>query len=311
MKDCQYLLSHIKLRAEELSLWKELIYRRTGLCFSDSRLSGIYRGLNERMHQCQIMTCQEYYNYIVSHSENFIEWQHFLEFLLNNESDFFRHKPSFDALYNHVFPDYFSSRSLDQPFKMWSVGCSIGQEAYSLVMTYLNFLSSRLFISLDQLIGSYSFKINVKVIGSDISLKAIKKAKSGQYKLHEIRSLAEDYKNLYFSGLRKDSSQLFQVISQICELVDFGYVNVFDPEGSAFSPLPFIGGHGEGVDVIFCQNVLIYFKLEDRLSIVNKLCKRLRPGGCLFLGPSEAIGLKVLDMMPIRLDNMLIYQRET
>jgi chemotaxis protein methyltransferase CheR len=92
-------------------------------------------------------------------------------------------------------------------------------------------------------------------------------------------------------------------------MVEFGYVNLHDPASSPFAPLPFMGGRGEGVDVIFCQNVLIYFTSEDRLAIVQRLCQRLRPGGCLFLGPAEVVGLRLPGIQSVQLPDVLLYQR--
>ena len=103
---------------------------------------------------------------------------------------------------------------------------------------------------------------------------------------------------------------VYQVVPLLQEIVEFSYVNLYDPDTSTFSPLPYIGGRGEGVDVIFCQNVLIYFTPDDRVEIVQRLCQRLCPGGYLFLGPAEAMGLNVVDMQPIRLDDIIIYQRQ-
>jgi chemotaxis methyl-accepting protein methylase len=145
--------------------------------------------------------------------------------------------------------------------------------------------------------------------GSDISQRALGKARQGQYKPYEARSLPEHYRQHYFIVLGEGHQVVYQVIPRLQQMVEFGYVNLHEPDSSPFSPLPFIGGRGEGVDVIFCQNVLIYFAPEDRVQIVKRLCQRLRPEGYLFLGPAEAMGLTVADMEPVRLDDTLIYQR--
>ena len=70
-----------------------------------------------------------------------------------------------------------------------------------------------------------------------------------------------------------------------------------------------LGGRGGGVDVVFCQNVLIYFRRESRSAIVQRLCQYLRPGGYLFLGPAEVVGLQLPEIQPVRFPDALIYQR--
>ena len=93
------------------------------------------------------------------------------------------------------------------------------------------------------------------------------------------------------------------------QVVEFGLVNLHHPDTSPFAPLPFIAGKGDGVDVIFCQNVLIYFIPDDRVAIVQRLCQRLRPGGYLFLGPADVVGLKLPGIQPVRRTDVLMYQR--
>ncbi len=305
----QQAVSQPEMPAYESALWQELIRQRCGLHFSESRLRSLTRGLWERMQLYRMNSYRDYYHYIESHPPKSPEWQALLDHLLNHETGFFRHVPSFTALTEYVLPDLIHHRQPVGPVKMWSAGCSVGQEAYSLAMAFLNFISPPSAGHRQCMESGVEVTLQVKVIGSDISQRVLQKARCGEYKPHETRSTGLGYRQHYFTQVGDGHHMVYQVAPQVQKFVEFGYVNLHDPDSSPFAPLPFIGGRGEGIDVIFCQNVLIYFTYEDRVAIVQRLCQRLRPSGYLFLGPAEATGLHLPGMQPIRLDDMLIHQR--
>jgi len=296
-----------EMLSQECTSWQELIHQRCGLYFSDNRLQGLHKCLRQRMRLCRMQSYREYYHYVASQPSGSGEWQALLDLLLNNETGFFRHLPSFTALTQHVLPELMCNRLPSTPIKMWSAGCSMGQEAYSLAIAFLETTALMSCVPLSHVRSEPDYQVAIK--GSDISQRALCKAHQGQYKPHEARSLSKHYLQHYFTALGEGRQVVYQVIPRLQQMVEFGYVNLHDPDSSPFSPLPFIAGRGEGVDVIFCQNVLIYFAPEDRVQIVKRLCQRLRPEGYLFLGPAEAMGLTVAGMEPVRLDDTLIYRR--
>lgn len=99
------------------------------------------------------------------------------------------------------------------------------------------------------------------------------------------------------------------MIERIRALVEFCHINLCDPASFPLPLLPWSYSLGSGLDVIFCQNVLIYFARERRVEIVRRLCQHLRLGGYLLLGPAEVIGLHLPGVQPIRLTDALVYQR--
>ena len=138
-----------------------------------------------------------------------------------------------------------------------------------------------------------------KVTGSDISQRALDKARRGRYKPYEMRHMPDLYRENYMTVLKDKRSVFHQVADRVRALVQFGYLNLNDPNSFWVS----------AQDVIFCQNVLIYFKPESRVEIVRRLCQRLNPGGYLFLAPAEVVGLRLPGVQPVRLANSLIYRR--
>lgn len=267
--------------------------------FTQNRLGFLYRRLWERMQIRHIRSYSEYYHYVVFNPDGEKEWHELLALLLNHETSFFRHKPSFAALTEYVLPRLMKEKEKHgvNIITGWSAGCSTGQEVYSMVM------------AIQELIGSSSASVNgnrsqswqIKITGSDISPTALDKARRGQYKSHELRYLSNYYCNQYMTllGERQNEQSIYQVNDQVRAMAQFGQINLHDPGSYWVS----------AQDIIFCQNVLIYLKPETRDEIVRRLCQRLNPGGYLFLAPAEVIDLKLPGVKPVRLSEVLIYQR--
>lgn len=298
-----------ELSAEASALWQELIQQRCGLFFSASRQRLLRQSLLARMSVHRMPHWRDYYQYMAFHPAAGDEWQALIELLLNHESGFFRHQPSFRALSDTVLPALMQHRTSGETMTMWSAGCSMGQEAYSLAMTFLN-LTAPPSSSAYTRAGSWAYAgWQVRIIGSDISHQALARARRGQYKLHELRSLPESCRQHYFAALGDGPGMVYQVGPRLQAVVEFHYMNLQDATSTPPFLPPFIGGKGGGADVIFCQNVLIYFTQDDRMAIVQRLCQYLRPGGALFLGPAEVLGLKFPGIEPVRRHDVLFYQR--
>lgn len=284
-----------ELAGSELDLWQTLIRQRCGLSFSESRLRFLRQSLWERVRLHHLRGYWDYYSYVMFHPQGQREWKGLLELLLNHETSFFRHQPSYEALVKHVFPALVRDPQRGPLLSMWSAGCATGQEAYSLAMMCLEVMNAP--------------ECQPKILGFDISEQALDKARRGQYKPHELRQLPEYYRQRYFTTHHDGSTMLYEVQEQVRSLVEFRYMNLCDPMTFPMPPLPGLRGPGGGMDVIFCQNVLIYFTRESRLEIVQRLCQYLRVGGYLFLGPAEVVGLQLPGVEAVRLADALIYQR--
>ncbi len=284
-----------ELSTLECDLWQALIQQRCGLFFSESRLRLLRQSLWERLRLHHMRNYGEYYNYVLFHPGGDREWKVLLELLLNHETSFFRHQPSYHALVTHVLPALLGEPKRARTLCMWSAGCATGQEAYSLAMTFLESQRTQDF--------------HVKVLGSDISQQALAKARCGQYKRHELRQLPDYYRQQYFTVMYDESTVMYEVNARVRALVEFRYINLCDPTTFPLPPLPGLHGLVGGMDVIFCQNVLIYFSRESRVEIVQRLCQHLRVGGYLLLGPAEVVGLQLPGVQSVRLADALIYRR--
>jgi chemotaxis protein methyltransferase CheR len=299
-----------EISTQECALWQELIQQRCGLFFSASRQRFLRQSLLTRMRLNRIRSFREYYHYVAFHPAARAEWQALLELLLNHESSFFRHQPSFAALTDYVLPGLMQANNPATTITMWSAGCSVGQEVYSLAMAFCE-LTAPPSSPCYKRLGSWAQAgWQVKVIGTDISPQALEKARCGQYKQHEMRLLPEHHRQHYFTTSEVGAQVMYQVVPQLQAVADFHYMNLCDPNSTPPVLPPFIGGRGGGVEIIFCQNVLIYFPQADRPGIVRRLCQFLRPGGYLFLGPAEVLGLRLPGIQPVPLADVLLYQRQ-
>ncbi len=281
----------------ERTLWQDLILKRNGHYFSKSRQGFLCRRLRERMSRLGIKGYYDYYKYVVFNSKGQKEWLTLQELILNSETSFFRHSPSFQALTQYVLPKLRVDKQKQQnsAITMWSAGCSTGQEAYSLAMTFSE-AAAALPQSVEQ--GGWG-GVRLRISGSDICNHAMEKARQGSYKAHELRFLPDYYLKQYLETKGEGTATIYQVTEKIRSRVQYGYLHLHGEESYWL----------KGQDVIFCQNVLIYFRAEDRLEIVTRLCQCLNPGGYLFLGPAEIVGLELPGMKLIRLKDVLIYQR--
>jgi chemotaxis protein methyltransferase CheR len=291
----------------EYEVWREFVQQRCGLYFSENRLRFLRQRLWERMRQRRIRSYSEYYHFVAYNADGEREWNELLELLLNQETGFFRHMPSYEALTGYVLPHLMQAKQKHgvNIITMWSAGCSIGQEPYSLAMAFLEMVDPTLprqagvAVPLSPVQGGGHGGWLVKVSGSDISHNALDRARLGRYKPYEVRLMPDPYRQKYMREVVGQWGVFHQVDDRVRALVQFGYINLNEPTTYWVS----------AQDVIFCQNVLIYFQPERRVEIVQRLCQRLNVGGYLFLAPAEVVGLRLSGIEPVRLTDVLIYQR--
>jgi chemotaxis methyl-accepting protein methylase len=279
-----------EMSPSEYEIWRELVSQRCGIYFTPSRQHFLQARLWERMQVQQIKSYNAYYQYVLYNPHGSQEWAQVLDLLLNNESSFFRHTPSFAALTDHVLPTLMREKRRQNMnmLSMWSAGCANGQEAYSLAMAFY-----------ETAVSDEARLWQTKVWGSDISQKSLRKAKNGRYKSYDVRTMPDDLQRKYMTMVTVGHETFYDVIPAVKRLVHFMELNFTNPDAYTIM----------GQDVIFCQNVLIYFQPAERLKIVKKLCQRLAPGGYLFLAPAEVVGLKVAGIQSLRFDESLVYQR--
>lgn len=258
------LLSHLPV--EQLEPFRQLLLERSGLHFSSSNLRLLERGLLHRMQARQVADPARYLNYLQRPGDNQDELNKLLGLLTVGETCFFRYRTHREALVRQVLPELISQAASRRRLRIWSAGCSTGEEPYSLALMLVeNFPELA--------------EWDVQILATDINKRSLRQARDGIYRSHALRQVEESLRQRHF----RQSGNSFVLDRGIRNLVRFAYLNL---QGD---PFPAAENGTRGLDLIFCRNVLIYFQSATMREIVARFADCLNPGGFLFLGHSETL----------------------
>ena len=250
----------IHLTEKEFSQLSSFVKTKFGIDLTQKRTL-IEGRLTHDLRSRGIQSFQEYLDILFNDSSG-TEITNLLNRLTTNLSYFMRETDHFDYLLRRILPEW-DQRLKSHDLRIWSAGCSSGQEAYNAQMV------------IHEYFGPRQSMWNTTILATDISMKALNKAKSGIYTLDELKDIPAKWKAKYFHPVGNDS---FQICEQIRREVVFRPFNLMDP--FQFKK-PF--------DLIFCRNVMIYFDTETKKKLVQKFYDWTAPGGYLFISHSESL----------------------
>jgi chemotaxis protein methyltransferase CheR/type IV pilus assembly protein PilK len=248
---------------KDMPQWESWIESVTGILLR-GRKRVLEQGIYPRLLACGVSTLEEYQHLVDFSVEGQAEKLALIDQLTVKDSSFFRSEKSMTAVGEYLRRSAREIGSEDYELRMWSVGCALGQEAYSLAM-----IASEQFAYTGQKWG---------VLATDISPSAVIYAAAGHYADKQVRTVSAHRKRHFFD---RDENG-WRVGKTLRNKIRFGNSNLKNIETCPYGDL----------DIIYCQNVLIYFREELVNSIVSELVTRLRPGGILVLGAGEAPGWK-------------------
>jgi len=251
---------------EELLLFQDYLLSHSGLHFDQRNIKILERGLQRRMRAIGARDYGDYYRYLDKYGESRQEQKKLLGLLTVGETYFFRYLAHFDALIQHVLPELIARNSARRTLRIWSAGCSTGEEPYTLAM-----LLNEHFPQLADW--------DVQILGTDINKVALRRARDGVYGPRALRVTDVAYREKYFQRV----GSAYVVDARIRDMVRFAYLNL----QTGVFPSPENGT--DQVDILFCRNVMIYFRLVTTRRIVEKFSRCLRPEGFLFLGHAETL----------------------
>jgi chemotaxis protein methyltransferase CheR len=289
----------IHLSEPELKLLQTLVYQECGMCFDERRAHFLQDRLQRRLHACRLESFYSYYRLLTSR-EGRTELAALLENLTINETSFFRNKPQLDLFHKGTMEELLRKKNSDRNWniRIWSAGCSTGQEPYTIAMLLCDALA---YYTLRN--GSPYGRPSPKplipppwkaeVLASDISYSALRTAQEGNYSEQQMEPVDYMYRLRYFDKV----GDHYAVKAQLKQVVKFDFHNL----KTEYLP--------QGNDVIFCRNVMIYFDEAEQKRLVEKLRRCLNPDGYLFIGHAESLfGLSEKFSM-IHQNNGTAYQR--
>jgi len=245
------------LNDADFEKFRKTIYDESGITFSATNRPILDSRIKEILREKKIATAAEYYALILKDHE---EMKRMLDSVTTNLTRFFRNQPHFDAFEKYVIPHVLEEKRKtgDKTIRVWSAGCSTGEEPYTIAMILKRILP---------------LGYNFTVMASDISLKSLMVAQQGFYAENKVDGVPPDYLAQFFTKKEKG----YQINKEIMDSVKFDYHNLKNDSGM------------RNIDVVFCRNVMIYFDEPAQLVVLDRFWNSMANHSYLFIGHSESL----------------------
>ena len=269
----------VGLTAAELKLLQALVYQECGMHFDERRTQFLQDRLQRRLKECRVDSFYSYYSLLVSH-EGKDELSRLLENLTVNETSFFRNKAQMELFHKFVLEDILRRKQArrDYSLRIWSAGCSTGQEPYTLAMLVadgLGYYNLRNPLPcqtrLPKLLIPPPWR--VEITASDISYSVLRTGQQGIYTEAQMSGVDYSYRLRYFDKV----GDHYAIKRALKEQVHFDFHNL----KTEYLP--------QRNDVIFCRNVMMYFDEAEQKRLIDKFYRCLNPEGYLFVGHAESL----------------------
>jgi chemotaxis protein methyltransferase CheR len=246
---------------------RDLVYKVCGIFQLEEKLYLMADACGRRMKQLSIRTPREYWDLLTAHSNREAELRQLLNEVTIGETCLFRSPPQLDALRKVILPELVADRSrqITKRLRIWSAGCSTGEEPYTLAMNMLE--------ESEHLLKGWT----VEILATDLNDRSVETAKAGIYGDYALRATTDYFKRKYLSPF--DDKKL-QTRPEVKKLITFSRLNLQDDSRMLFM---------KGMDLIFCCNVLIYFDGPSKAKVIDHFFSNLNFGGYFFLGTSESL----------------------
>jgi chemotaxis protein methyltransferase CheR/type IV pilus assembly protein PilK len=252
-----------ELTEEEFAEWQNLLEERTGISFEKHKQI-LQTGLIQRMQEVDVKSYRDYYHMVTFKKGWALEWSALLRTLTVKETRFLRDPDALEFLKKYVFK-LLSSDKHRGSLNIWSVASSTGEEPYTLAMIANDCIEG---LKADKYFG---------VTATDICLSSLSIARKGVYNSRRLEYMDKKLRERYFEDIGDNKSA---VVKWLKDRVCFAQANIID-----LAELPV-----NNMDIVYCQNVLIYFKKWRQQAVLDELVERLKPEGLLVVGMGEAVG---------------------
>ena len=248
---------------EDFEALRKLVKEITGINLSDQKRELVYGRLARRLRVLRLRTFAEYRDLLASDGGR--EIGEFCNAITTNLTSFFRESHHFEYLRDQVLQPMVANRTASHRVRIWSAGCSTGEEAYSLAMTVIESIPD---------LRTW----DVKILATDLDSDVLGKAQRGIYAAERVRAIGPQRLSRFFAERRGREGPTYEVKPELTSLITFKQLNLMHP-------LPMKGP----LDAIFCRNVVIYFDKDTQRELFSRIAQLQRPGNLLFLGHSESL----------------------
>lgn len=256
------------LSDRDFDRFSAFIYEACGIKLAPIKKTMLSARLQKRLRQLHLDSFSAYLDYVLSPDGQVKELSHMIDVVSTNKTDFFREAKHFDVMTSLVLPDYVQrmTHSAHKTLRVWSAGCSSGEEPYTLAMVLDAFFSR--FPGLDY-----------TILATDICTEVLARAEEAIYTDEVVAPVPPDLRAKYLMKGKGDYKGCHRVVPEIRRKVTFQRLNFMDRDF----------GIGKKMDLIFCRNVIIYFDRKTQCELFEKFYNQFSPQGYLFTGHSETL----------------------
>ena len=276
----------LPLCADDFRLFQGLLIETSGLHFEESRSQSLHLALWQRLQHRGYDSYREYYDLLKFHPEGRLEMRELLDLITIGETYFFRNKAQFNVLMRFVLPEIIQRKvdSEDKCIRVWSAGCSRGDETYSIAMAIM------------EVVPSYE-EWSISILGTDINRNGLACSEEAIYGQKDIGHLEKEYLEKYF----KIQGSTYILNTNVRKLAQFEYHNLAKD--------PFIHERMQNIDLIFCRNVIIYFDSQTTQRVIENFHNCLAQDGYLFLGHTETLWQIINKLERVEFPQTFIYKK--
>ncbi len=249
---------------KDFGRFSDLVYNRSGIRLHEGKRELLRSRLGKRLRATNSANFEEYLRFLTLEDDG-SEMVRMLDAVTTNKTSFFREREHFDFLERELFPSCMDHERNKARVRLWSAGCSSGQEPYSMAISILEYFRA-------------STTLDAKILATDISTDILEKARVGVYPEAQVQTLPVTWQRRYFQKGYGKQEGFYKIKDILKKLIVFSHHNL---------TRPFTMDHR--FNAIFCRNTMIYFEKKSKNFLVNRLYDSLFEGGYLLIGHSESL----------------------
>jgi len=279
--------AELKISDAEFVQLRDFIYVQCGIYVADNRKYLLENRLANRLKLLNLKNFGEYYHYLQYDTNKKTELSKLFEVITTNETSFYRNPPQLKVFQENILTEVIAEQKKkgEKKLRIWSAGCSTGEEPYTLAIIIAEVLRGEL--------ASW----DVRITASDLSERVLEAARKGLYNEYTLRTTPKEIVARYFE---KDGEN-FRVKQELKRLISFGQLNLSDR--AALKRV-------ERSQLVFCRNVIIYFDDEMKKKVIGAFYDNLMPSGYLLIGHSESLHNITRSFKPIHYPGAIMYKKE-